>query len=95
MTGSRDRLMKEVLPPALEVMTAFSQSDDDPGFYWRAVQRVLTDTSSTGQSGSDPVAQLTFGLTALAGILLDDLSASSGQEPTQILAELHRRYLAA
>ena len=94
MSGGRDRLMSEVLPPALEVMTAFSQSDNDPSFYWQAVQRVLADTRGR-PPGADPVAQLTFGLTALAGILLDDLSASSGREPVHILAELHRRYLAA
>jgi len=87
-------MLSEVLPPALEVMTAFTQSADDPGFYWQAVQRVLADARN-GPPGADAVAQLTFGLTALAGILLDDLSASNGKEPVQILAELHRRYLSS
>ncbi len=93
MTAGRDQLMCEVLPPAIEVMTAFGQSGDDPGFYWQAVQRVLADAHD-GPPRADPVARLTFGLTALAGILLDDLSANSGRAPGQILADLHRRYLA-
>ncbi len=94
MNSDKDRLMHDVLPEALEVMTAFTQSRDDPGFYWQAVQRVLADATETNDPAL-PVTRLTFGLSALAGILLDDLSAASGQEPASILAEVHRRYLAA
>ena len=87
--------MVAVLPSAIEVMTAFTQSEDNPDFYWAAVSRVLADDTSTQTAGPGPVAQLTFGLTALAGILLDELSACTGREPDQILAVVHRRYLAA
>ena len=87
--------MLAVLPSAIEVMTAFAQSEDDPGFYWAAVSRVLADDAGKLAAGPGPVAQLTFGLTALAGILLDELSDQTGREPDQILAAVHRRYLAA
>lgn len=90
MSAERDQLITQALLPALEVLTAFTQSHGDPGFYWQAIQRVLTD-----EGGTDNTAQLTFGLSALAGILLDDLSAANGQEPAEILADIHRRYLAA
>jgi len=93
MSAERERLMAEMLLPALEVMTAFTQSHDDPGFYWQAIQRVLADHRGTDEATA--VAGLTFGLSALAGILLDDLGATTGREPAQILTELHRRYLAA
>ncbi len=94
MTAEPDRVLGAVLPQALEVMTAFTQSRGDPAFYWDAIARVLADAESADDNAT-PVARLTFGLSALAGILLDDLSAASGQEPAQILADVHRRYLAA
>lgn len=93
MSAKRDQLITQVLLPALEVMTAFTHSRGDPAFYWQAIQRVLTDNNGTDNATT--VTQLTFGLSALAGILLDDLSATTGQEPAEILASVHRRYLAA
>ena len=93
MSADRDAVLAGMLLPALEVMTAFQQSQGNPAFYWQAVQRVLADRSGEGDGAA--VSQLTFGLSALAGILLDDLSAATGQDPGRILADLHSRYLAS
>ena len=93
MGAERDQALTEMLLSALEVMTSFTQSRANPGFYWQAAQRVLADDH--GEDGAAPAAHLTFGLCALAGILLDDLSTATGEEPARILADLHRRYLAS
>jgi hypothetical protein len=82
-----------VLPPALEVMTAFTQSRDDPGFFWQAIQRVLGEPQEGGDPG-EALAGLTFGLSALSGILLEEVAAATGRDQTQVLADIHRSYLA-
>jgi hypothetical protein len=92
VTGPSDQMVAAVLPPAIEVMTAFTQSGDDPGFYWHAVQRVLTDGAAGGDTAR-ATAELTFGLSALAGILLEDLARTTGRAPTEILSDLHRHYV--
>ena len=86
-------MLAEILPPALEVMTAFTQSRDDPAFFWQAIERVLGEP----RDGTDPAGALTglaFGLSALSGILLQEAADATGRDPAQVLADIHRAYLA-
>ena len=85
MSAGREEMIAGVLPPALEVMTAFTQSSDDPGFFWQAIQRVLGEPQEGGDPG-EALAGLTFGLSALSGILLEE-------DQAQVLADIHRSYL--
>ena len=50
MSRDREDAIAGVLPSALEVMTAFTQSREDPSFFWRAVERVMGEP--TGRRGS-------------------------------------------
>ncbi|BCB77181.1 hypothetical protein GCM10022251_57300 [Phytohabitans flavus] len=81
-----------VLPAALELTTAYTAASDDPSLYWQTMRRVLGES----MDGADPataMAQLIFGLSALSGILLDDLAEHTGQDRAALLAEIHRAYL--
>jgi hypothetical protein len=86
-------MLAGVLPPALEVMTAFTQFGEDPGFFWQAIQRVLGEPLDGGDPG-EAFARLTFGLSALSGILLEEVAEATGRETAQVLADIHRGYLA-
>jgi hypothetical protein len=86
-------MLAAVLPPALELMTAFTASDDDPDFFWQAMRRVVGE-SLTGADPGQAVAELVFGLSALSGILLDQLAEQSHRDRNALLADLHRAYLA-
>jgi len=92
VSAGREEMLAGVLPPALEVMTAFTQSGEDPGFFWDAVQRVLGDPLEGGDPG-ESVARLTFGLSALSGILLEEIAEATGRDQAQVLADIHRGYL--
>jgi len=93
VSGGREEMIAGVLPPALEVMTAFTQSGEDPGFFWHAVQRVLSDPLDGGDTG-EALARLAFGLSALSGILLDEVAEATGRDQARVLADIHRGYLA-
>ena len=93
VSAGREEMLAGVLPPALEVMTAFTQSGEDPGFFWAAVQRVLGDPLEGGDP-SETVARLTFGLSALSGILLAETAETTGRDQAQVLADIYRGYLA-
>ena len=94
MSKGRQEMLAGVLPPALEVMTAFTQSDEDPEFFWAAVRRVLGDPLDGGEPG-ETLARLTFGLSALSGILLAEIAEVTGRDQAQVLADIHRGYLAS
>ena len=88
----REQFIATVLPPALELATAYTASEDDPALFVTTMRRVVSDSMTT----SDPTtatAQLLFGMAALTGILLDDLCQQSGRDRTDVLAEIHRLYL--
>ena len=93
MSPGREEMLAGVLPPALEVMTAFTQSREDPSFFWQAVQRVM-DEPLGGGDPADALAGLTFGLSALSGILLEQVAEATGRDQVQVLADIHRSYLA-
>jgi hypothetical protein len=64
-----------VLPPALEVLTAWSiaETEANPAVFRQAMARALSDAAAT----PDPLqglAQMMFGLSSLSGILLDELA---------------------
>lgn len=82
------------LPVAIEVMTAYTDSADDPGFFWQSVQRVMVD----GDGRDDPaaaMAELVLGLSTLCGITLDHLADQAGPQagPRDVLAEIRRAYV--
>ncbi|WP_131769975.1 hypothetical protein [Candidatus Protofrankia californiensis] len=82
------------LPVAIEVMTAYTDSTDDPGFFWASVQRVMAD----GAGRSNPaaaMAELVLGLSTLCGIALDHLAERAGPErgPRDVLAAIQRAYV--
>jgi hypothetical protein len=81
-----------VLPPALELMTAYTSSGTDPRFFWDAMRRVVGD-SLTGADPARAVAELLFGLSAVSGILLDQLAEAGDRSPGELLQDLHRDYL--
>jgi hypothetical protein len=75
-------------------MTDFTQSETDPGFFWQAMHCVVGE-SLAGDDPATAVAQLLFAQSALAGIQLDWLADHSGRSTTELLADVHRDYLAA
>ncbi len=93
MSGGPDDLIAGVLPPALEVMTAFTQSRDDPSFFWQAVERVMGEPLDGGNP-AEAMAGLTLGLSALSGILLEEVAKATGRDQLQVLADIYRSYLA-
>lgn len=89
-----DELMHTVLPPALEVLTAWSiaESDHDPSVFHHAMDRVLGDAARS-EEPLRGLAQMMFGLSSLSGILLDELARRSDRSHGEVLQEVHHRYL--
>jgi hypothetical protein len=89
-----DELLHTVLPPALEVLTAWSiaETEADPAVFRQAMDRTILDAVGT----PDPLrglAEVMFGLSALSGILLDELADVSGRSRGEVLHAVHLRYL--
>lgn len=89
-----DQMMHAVLPPALEIMTAWSiaETDADPAVFHQAMNRTIGDAARS----EEPVrglAQMMFGLSSLSGILLDDLAESTCRSRGEVLQAVRRRYL--
>ena len=83
-----------MLPPALEVLTAWSiaELDADPAVFHQAMDRVIGDAAES----PDPLrglAQMMFGLSSLSGILLDELADATGRSRGEVLHAVHLRYL--
>ena len=84
---------RRVLPPALETLTAWTMAcEEDPRFFHDAMQRVLADALGS-QDPQRAMAELLFGMTSLSGILLEELAASSGRTPSELLVQVHADYL--
>jgi hypothetical protein len=82
-----DQLLRAVLPPALEVLTAWSiaEAEADPSVFRHAMHRALSDATDT----PDPLRGLTqmmFGLSSLSGILLDELAQATGRTTARSFA---------
>jgi hypothetical protein len=91
---SPDELLHTVLPPALEVLTAWSiaETEADPAVFRQAMDRAIGDAAGT----PDPLrglAQMMFGLSSLSGILLDELADATGRSRGEVLHAVHLRYL--
>jgi hypothetical protein len=89
-----DQLLQTVLPPALEVLTAWSisETEADPSVFRHAMNRALGDAVAT----PDPqrgLVQMMFGLSSLSGILLDELAAVTGRSRSEVLHGIHLHYL--
>jgi hypothetical protein len=89
-----DELLHMVLPPALEVLTAWSiaEAEADPAVFRHAMDRAIGDVACA----QDPLRGLTgmmFGLSSLSGILLDELAQVTGRSHGEVLHAVHLRYL--
>jgi hypothetical protein len=83
-----------VLPPALEVLSAWSiaEAEADPAVFRQAMDRAIGDAAGC----PDPLrglAQMMFGLSSLSGILLDELADTTGRSRGEILHAVHLHYL--
>ncbi|CUU55060.1 hypothetical protein CcI49_09110 [Frankia sp. CcI49] len=86
--------MAACLPVAIEIMTAYTDSADDPAFFWESVQRVMAD----GAQRTNPaaaMAELVLGLATLCGIALNDLADRSGSDVAtrDVLRAIQRTYV--
>ncbi|MGH3821759.1 MAG: hypothetical protein ACRDRA_02775 [Pseudonocardiaceae bacterium] len=91
-----DQLLHAVLPPALEVLTAWSiaETEADPSVFRLAMNRAIGDAAAT----TDPLrglSEMFFGLSSLSGILLDELAEATGRSRNEVLYAVHLRYLTA
>jgi len=89
-----DELLHTVLPPALEVLTAWSiaETEADPTVFRHAMNRAFGDAAGA----QDPwrgLADMMFGLSSLSGILLDELADVTGRSRGEVLQAVHLRYL--
>ncbi len=89
-----DELLHAVLPPALEVLTAWSiaETEADPSVFRHAMNRAIGDVAGT----ADPfrgLSEMIFGLSSLSGILLDELAEVTGRSRSEVLHAVHLRYL--
>lgn len=89
-----DELMHMVLPPALEVLTAWSiaETDGNPSVFHCAMDRTISDAAHSDEPLRG-LAQMMFGLSSLSGILLDELARVSQRSHSEILQAVHHRYL--
>ncbi|MGH3773515.1 MAG: hypothetical protein ACRDRW_19340 [Pseudonocardiaceae bacterium] len=83
-----------MLPPALEVLTAWSiaQTEANPAVFHQAMNRAFGDAAGA----QDPwrgLADMMFGLSSLSGILLDELAEATGRSHGEVLHAVHLRYL--
>jgi hypothetical protein len=89
-----DELVQVVLPPALELLTAWSiaETEADPSVFHQAMDRAISD-AATSQHPLGWLAEMAFGLSALSGILLDELAEVTGRSRPEVLHAVHLRYL--
>jgi hypothetical protein len=89
-----DELVQAVLPPALELLTAWSiaETEADPSVFRHAMDRTLND-AVTSQHPLGWLTEMVFGLSALSGILLDELTEVTGRSRPEVLHAVHLRYL--
>jgi hypothetical protein len=89
-----DELLHTVLPPALEVLTAWSiaETEADPSVFRQAMDRTLSDAAGA-QDPLRGLAEMMFGLSSLSGILLDELAEATGRSHGEVLRAVHLRYL--
>lgn len=87
-------VLHTVLPPALEVLTAWSiaETEASPAVFRQAMNRTIGDAAGA----EDPLrglAEVIFGLSSLSGILLDELAEATGRSRGEVLHAVHLRYL--
>jgi hypothetical protein len=89
-----DELLHTVLPPALEILTAWSiaETEADPSVFHQAMNHTLSETTST-QDPLQGLAEMIFGLSSLSGIPLDELAQVTSRSHGEVLHAVHLRYL--
>lgn len=87
-------MLQAVLPPALEVLTAWSiaETEAEPAVFRQAMDRAIGDATDS-QDPLRGLAEMIFGLSSLSGILLDELAEVSGRSRGDVLHAVHLRYL--
>lgn len=92
--NNSDELIHAVLPPALEVLSAWSiaEHEADPSVFRQAMDRTIGDAVGTAEPLRG-LAQVIFGLSSLSGILLDELAGVTGRSRGEVLHAVHLRYL--
>ena len=73
------------LPKAIEVLTAWTESDKNPDFVWQRVMEAV-------EAGADEEVEMTVGLMKLASILLVKLSRATGKAEGTLLQEIALKY---
>ncbi|MGH3674006.1 MAG: hypothetical protein ACRDSH_25780 [Pseudonocardiaceae bacterium] len=91
-----NEMLRTVLPPALEVLTAWSiaETEANPSVFRQAMDRTIVD-ATCDQDPTRGLAELMFGLSSLSGILLDELAETTGRSRSEVLHSVHQRYLDA
>jgi hypothetical protein len=83
------------LPPALELLTAWSIGENgEAEFFDQALDRAVADALRT----DDPTrntAEILFGLSTVAGLLLEELASATGRTHSQVLNALHNQHVVA
>jgi hypothetical protein len=89
-----DEMLQAVLPPALELLAAWSiaETEADPSVFRQAMDRTISD-AATSQHPLGWLAEMVFGMSSLSGILLDELAEVTGRSRPEVLHAVHLRYL--
>ena len=95
MTGDNGsaEVNRRTLPRALELLTAWSIGENgEAEFFDEALDRAVVDA----MKADDPLrstAEILFGLSSLAGLLLDEWAKSTGQTHSQVLNAVHNQHV--
>lgn len=73
------------LPKAIEVLTAWTESDKNPDLVWERVMQAV-------EAGAEEEVEMTLGLMKLASILLVRLSGATGKSQGKLLQEIALKY---
>ena len=89
----REEMLAALLPPALEVMTAWSLAEDgQPREFTDAMNRVVGDIATAADPQRE-MSRFLFALTSLSGILLDRLADRYDTDRRQVLQAVRERYV--
>ncbi len=91
-TGCTD-VHSRTLPPALELLTAWSIGENgEAEFFDEALDRAVGDALRTDDP-SRRTAEILFGLSTVAGLLLEELASATGRNHSQVLNALHNQHV--
>jgi hypothetical protein len=85
--------IERLLPPAIAVMTAWLDIENDPDPFWRAVERALADITAPEDDAERAYAYLVCGLCALCEIIIANIARPSGMRPEEVLEAIRRSHI--